>query len=73
MTSIYKKLVTKLIDKFLWLRGLENAFLYNEARSFMNYVNVMHGGVFRRVVLATMLDSTNNIVKTTCKIEHGMM
>ena len=47
VNSIYRRLVTKLIDKFGWLKSPENLVLYNDARAHMNYMNAVHGGVFR--------------------------
>lgn len=71
ISVIYKKLVTNIIEKFIWLKSQENVLLYSDTRAFMNYVNVAHGGVFRRVVLGAMIESTQNIIKTQCRVEQG--
>ncbi len=63
LSVVYKKLVTRLIDRFVWIRSGENVALYADIRSLMNYVKTLHGGVFRRVVLSGMLESTLKIVK----------
>lgn len=73
VTILYKKLVTKLIDKFGWLKAADNQTLYNDVRSYMNYVKIYHGGVFRRVALSGMLDSTNKIVKTQGKVDQSVI
>ena len=69
----YKRLVTKIIGRFSWLRAQENLALYNDVRALMNYVKTVHGAIFRRVVLSAMLESTQKIVKTQCKVDQGSM
>lgn len=73
ISIVYKKLVSKLIDKFSWLKSQDNLTLYNDVRSLMNYVKNSHGGVFRRVVLSALLESTQKIIKTQCKVDQPIM
>ena len=70
VSIVYKKMVARLIDRFSWIRSPENMTLYNDVRSLMNYVKAAHGGVFRRVVLCALLDSTQKTVKTQCRVEQ---
>ena len=69
VSTIYRKIVTKLVDKASWLKQAENNAVYNDVRSLMSYVKTYHGGVFRRVVLNAMLDSAKKLVRTQYKIE----
>ena len=74
VTVLYKRLVTKLIDRFSWLKSQENLTLYNDVRSLMNYVKNEHGAVFSRVVLSAMLESAQKIIKTKqCRVDQAMM
>ena len=68
------------MDKGMLLPTFGKSFMTNFTWSFkfmgrklMNYVKISHGGVFRRVALSGMLDSTHKIVKTQGKLEQGMM
>ena len=69
ITTTFKKLVSKLTDKMLWIKSPENHVLYNDTRGLVNYVKINHGSVFRRVVLSAMLDSTKKLVKTQYKVD----
>ena len=60
---MYKRIVSRVIDRFSWIRSGENVSLYADVRALMNYVKISHGSVFRRVVLSALLESTQKIVK----------
>ena len=71
VTTIYRKVVSKLVEKHTWLKLPENESHYVDVRGLMHYVKQWHGGIFRRVVLSGMLDSTRKLVKTHYKIDVG--
>ncbi len=56
VSSMFRRLVERLLEKLSWLKSADNLALYNDTRSLMNYVKNAHGGVFRRVVLSALLD-----------------
>jgi hypothetical protein len=69
ISTIFKPLVTRLVDKLTWLRSAENVAIYTDVRGLLNFVRINHGNVFRRTILCAMIDSTKNIIKTQCKVE----
>ncbi len=69
VTTVFKKLVSKLTGKLSWFKSQENSAIYNDTRGLINYVKINHGSVFRRVVLSAMLDSTKKLVKTQYKVD----
>ena len=75
VSTIYRKIVTKLVDKASWLKQAENSVIYTDVRSLMHYVKTWHGGVFRRVVLNAMLESAKKLVITKYRVEldHSTM
>ncbi len=57
--------MVRLIERLSWLKSSqENANLYTDVRSLMNYVKNAHGGVFRRVLLGALIESAQKIVKS---------
>lgn len=59
------------------LKTAENMSLYCDIKQFVTYVKEAHGGVFRRVALSGILDSSDrpnkrctSCVKTTRVIRH---
>ncbi len=70
---IYRRLVARLMERLAWLKGSQdNADLYTDVRSLMNYVKNAHGGVFRRVVLGALIESAQKIVKTG-RVDDGAL
>ena len=69
ISTIYRRVVSKLVENHLWLKLPENDAQYLDARGLMHYVKQWHGGTFRRVVLSGMLDSTRKLVKTQYKVD----
>ena len=69
VATVYRKIVTQLVDKASWLKQAENVNIYTDVRSLMHYVKTWHGGVFRLVVLNAMLESAKKLVRTQYKIE----
>jgi len=59
MACIFKVLVTRLIGSTKQLKAQENISLYCDVRQLMTYVKEAHGGIFRRVALSGILDSTD--------------
>ncbi|XP_015178627.1 PREDICTED: protein unc-80 homolog isoform X2 [Polistes dominula] len=77
MNCVFKTLVTRFIQSAKEWRSHENIALYCDLRQFMTYVKEAHGGIFRRVALSGILDSTdrpnkrcNSKVQTTRVIRH---
>ena len=59
MAYIFKPLVNLCVKKLKILKSQDNISLYCDLRQFMTYVKEAHGGVFRRVVLSGILDSSD--------------
>ncbi len=63
-----------MVERLPWLRSSqENATLYSDVRSLMNYVKNAHGGIFRRVVLGALMESAQKIVKASRVDDGGLM
>ena len=71
VSTSYRRVVSKLVDKLSWLKLPENDQQYLDVRGLMHYVKQWHGGTFRRVVLSGLLDSTRNLVKTQYRVDLG--
>ena len=71
ISTTYRRVVSKLVDKLSWLKLPENDKQYLDVRGLMHYVKQWHGGTFRRVVLSGLLDSTRNLVKTQYRVDLG--
>ena len=71
VSTTYRRVVSKLVDKLSWLKLPDNDQQYLDVRGLMHYVKQWHGGTFRRVVLSGLLDSTRNLVKTQYRVELG--
>ena len=71
ISTTYRRVVSKLVDKLPWLKLPENDQQYLDVRGLMHYVKQWHGGTFRRVVLSGLLDSTRNLVKTQYRVDLG--
>ena len=71
ISTTYRRVVSKLVDKLPWLKLPENDKQYLDVRGLMHYVKQWHGGTFRRVVLSGLLDSTRNLVKTQYRVDIG--
>ncbi len=72
--TMFKKLIMRMTEKMAWIKTPENVTLYADCRSLINHVKNNYGGVFRRVALSGLMDSTKQLVKTQYKIEgpsHG--
>lgn len=59
ISCVFKVLVTRLVDSSKQLKTQENVNLYCEVRQLITYVKEAHGGIFRRVALSGILDSTD--------------
>ncbi|XP_049834730.1 protein unc-80 homolog isoform X4 [Schistocerca gregaria] len=76
IASVFKALVTRLVNSHKDLKTQENLALYGDVRQLMTYIKEAHGGVFRRVVLSGLMDSANRPhrkepnVQTTRVIRH---
>ncbi|XP_035727921.1 protein unc-80 homolog isoform X2 [Vespa mandarinia] len=77
MNCVFKTLVTRFVNSTKELKSQENIGVYCDLRQFMTYVKEAHGGIFRRVALSGILDSTdrpnkrcNSKVQTTRVIRH---
>lgn len=77
MNYVFKTLVTRFVNSTKELKSQENIGIYCDLRQFMTYVKEAHGGIFRRVALSGILDSTdrpnkrcNSKVQTTRVIRH---
>ncbi|GAB6032279.1 hypothetical protein CHUAL_010920 [Chamberlinius hualienensis] len=57
-TYVFKPLVTRLVDSARELSSPDNMSLYCDVRQLMTYVKEAHGGIFRRIALSGLLDST---------------
>ena len=71
VSTAYRRIVCKLVEKLPWLKLPDNDALYLDVRGLMHYVKQWHGGTFRRVVLSGLLDSTRNLVKTQYRVDLG--
>ena len=71
VSTMYRRLVGKLVEKHSWLKLPENDAQYLDVRGLMHYVRQWHGSTFRRVVLSGLLDSTRKLVKTQYKVDIG--
>ena len=71
VSTMYRRLVSKLVEKLPWLKLPENDSHYLDVRGLMHYVKQWHGGTFRRVVLSGLLDSTRMLVKTQYRVDLG--
>ena len=71
--AMFKKLVARITEKMVWIKSAENSSLYNDWRSLINHVKVNYGGVFRKVALGGLMDSTKQLVKTQYKVEGQTM
>ena len=71
ISTIYRRLVSKMVETLPWLKLPENDAQYLDVRGLMHYVKQWHGGTFRRVVLSGLLDSTRKLVKTQYRIDLG--
>lgn len=69
VTTMFKKLISKMTEKMAWIKSQENAMLYNDCRGLINYIKMNHGCVFRRVALSGLMDSTKKLVKTQYKVD----
>ncbi|XP_071797964.1 protein unc-80 homolog isoform X4 [Asterias amurensis] len=56
--SIFKALVTRLANSREELNIPENSALYGDVRQLLHYIREAHGGVFRRVALSGLIDSS---------------
>lgn len=72
MGCVFKSLVSRFVKSFKELKSQENMAIYCDIKQFMSYVKEAHGGVFRRVALSSILDSSdrpdkrcNSNVRTT--------
>ena len=77
MACVFKTLVTRFVKSYKELKSQENLAIYCDIRQFMMYVKEAHGGVFRRVALSGILDSSdrpnkrcNSNVRTTRVIRY---
>lgn len=59
MAYVFKPFVTLCVKNLKKLKSQDNIALYCDLRQFMTYVKEAHGGVFRRVVLSGILDSSD--------------
>ncbi|XP_022101911.1 protein unc-80 homolog isoform X3 [Acanthaster planci] len=56
--SIFKALVTRMANSREELNAPENSALYSDVRQLLHYIREAHGGVFRRVALSGLIDSS---------------
>ncbi|XP_043466068.1 protein unc-80 homolog isoform X3 [Leptopilina heterotoma] len=77
MAYMFKPFVTLCVQNIKKLKSQDNITLYCDVRQFMTYVKEAHGGIFRRVVLSGILDSSdlpnkrcNSYIQTTRVIRH---
>lgn len=59
MRCVFKSLVTRFSKSSKELKSQENIALYSDVRQFVIYVKEAHGGIFRRVALSGILDSSD--------------
>ncbi|GLG97294.1 Protein unc-80 homolog [Gryllus bimaculatus] len=59
IACVFKSLVTRFVGSLKELKSQENISLYSDVRLLMTYIKEAHGGVFRRVALSGLLDSSN--------------
>ncbi|XP_044582754.1 protein unc-80 homolog isoform X6 [Cotesia glomerata] len=74
---IFKTLVTRFVSSSQEFKSQENISVYCDIKQFITYVKENHGGVFRRVALSGILDSSdkpnkrcNSSIITTRVIRH---
>ncbi|XP_074114400.1 unc80, NALCN channel complex subunit isoform X13 [Cotesia typhae] len=74
---IFKPLVTRFVSSSQEFKSQENISVYCDIKQFITYVKENHGGVFRRVALSGILDSSdkpnkrcNSSIITTRVIRH---
>ena len=69
--TMFKKMVSRMTEKMIWIKSPEQSAIYNDCRSLINHVKIYYGGVFRRVTLSGIMESTKQLVKTQYKVETG--
>ena len=70
INAMFKKLVSKMTGKMVWLKAADNASLYNDCRGLINHVKINYGSIFRRVALSGLMDSTKKLIKTQYKVDN---
>ncbi|XP_034937651.1 protein unc-80 homolog isoform X5 [Chelonus insularis] len=77
LSCTFKTLVTKFVKCSKDFKTQENIAVYCDIKQFITYVKETHGGVFRRVALSGILDSSdrpnkrcNSNIRTTRVIRH---
>lgn len=59
LSYAFKGIVTRCVLSLKELKSVDNITLYCDLKQMMTYVQEAHGGVFRRVALSGILDSTD--------------
>ena len=69
INAMFKRLVGRMTERLSWIKSVEQSGLYTDWRSLINHVKINYGGLFRRVALGGIMDSTKQLVKTQYKVE----
>ena len=69
--AIYKKFVSRMSEKMVWLKSADNLNLHTDCRSLINHVKINYGSMFRKVALSGLMESTKQLVKTQYRVDVG--